>query len=186
MQEALHEKRISDIADMIKDRNARLVLICGPSSSGKTTFAKRLCIQLHVNGMKTLYMGTDDYYKEFDERVYDENGEVDLESIRAIDTELFKKQIRGLLDGEEVDLPRYDFSIPGKVFGERKTKIDKNTVIVIEHNLDVIKLADHIIDMGLDGGHGGGTVLTAGTPEQVAKSKMGYTPKFLKEELKRH
>ena len=132
MQEALHEKRISDIADMIKERKARLVLICGPSSSGKTTFAKRLCIQLHVNGMKTLYMGTDDYYKEFDERVYDENGEADLESIRAIDTELFKKQIKELLEGQEADLPRYDFSIPGKVFGERKTKIDKSTVIVIE------------------------------------------------------
>ena len=71
MQEALHEKKISDIADMIKDKNARVVLICGPSSSGKTTFAKRLCIQLRVNGYKTLYMGTDDYYKELSERVYD-------------------------------------------------------------------------------------------------------------------
>ena len=132
MQEALHEKRISDIADMIKEKNTRVVLICGPSSSGKTTFAKRLCIQLHVNGYKTLYMGTDDYYKEFDERIYDENGEPDLESIRAIDTKLFMKQINELLEGKEVDLPRYDFSIPGKVFGERMTKLDKNQVIVIE------------------------------------------------------
>lgn len=132
MQEALHEKRISDISDMIKEKGSRVVLICGPSSSGKTTFAKRLCIQLHVNGIKTLYLGTDDYYKEFDERVYDENGEVDLESIRAIDTDLFMKQIKALLDGEQVDLPRYDFSIPGKVFGERITKLEKNQIIVIE------------------------------------------------------
>ena len=132
MQEALHEKRISDIADMIKEKKARVVLICGPSSSGKTTFAKRLCVQLHVNGFKTLYMGTDDYYKEYDERVYDENGEVDLESIRAIDTELFMKQISELLEGKEVDIPRYDFSIPGKVFGERLIKLDKNQLVVIE------------------------------------------------------
>ena len=132
MQEALHEKRISDISDMIKEKGSRVVLICGPSSSGKTTFAKRLCIQLHVNGIKTLYLGTDDYYKELDERVYDENGEVDLESIRAIDIDLFMKQIKALLDGEQVDLPRYDFSIPGKVFGERITKLEKNQIIVIE------------------------------------------------------
>ena len=132
MQEALHEKKISDIADMIKEKGSRVVLICGPSSSGKTTFAKRLCIQLKVNGFKTLYLGTDDYYKEFSERVYDENGEVDLESIRAIDTGLFRGQIEALLKGEEVDIPHYDFSIPGKVFGKRITKIDKGTLLVIE------------------------------------------------------
>ncbi len=132
LQEALHEKKISDIADMIKEKGSRVVLICGPSSSGKTTFAKRLCIQLRVNGFNTLYMGTDDYYKEFHERIYDENGDADLESIRAIDTALFRSQIESLLNGEEVDIPHYDFSIPGKVFGKRITKIDKNTLLVIE------------------------------------------------------
>jgi len=132
MQEALHEKRISNIADMILEKKARVVLICGPSSSGKTTFAKRLCIQLCVNGLKTLYMGTDDYYKEYNERVYDENGEVDLESIRAIDTVRFMNDINALLRGEEVDLPRYDFSIPGKVYGERITRLKSNQIIVIE------------------------------------------------------
>ena len=132
MQEALHEKRISDIADMILEKKARVVLICGPSSSGKTTFAKRLCIQLGVNGLKTLSMGTDDYYKEYNERVYDENGELDLESIRAIDTQKFMTDINNLLKGEEVDLPRYDFSIPGKVYGERITKLKSNQIIVIE------------------------------------------------------
>ena len=132
MQEALHEKKISDIADMILEKKARVVLICGPSSSGKTTFAKRLCIQLSVNGLKTLYMGTDDYYKEYSERVYDENGEVDLESIRAIDTVKFMNDINALLRGEEVDLPRYDFSIPGKVYGERITRLKPNQIIVVE------------------------------------------------------
>ena len=132
MQEALHEKRISTIADMILEKKARVVLICGPSSSGKTTFAKRLCIQLGVNGLKTLYLGTDDYYKEYNERVYDENGEVDLESIRAIDTVKFMNDINALLRGEEVDLPRYDFSIPGKVYGERITRLKTNQIVVIE------------------------------------------------------
>ena len=132
MQEALHEKKIAEIADMIKEKKARVILICGPSSSGKTTFAKRLCVQLHVNGYKTLYMGTDDYYKELDERVYDENGEVDLESIRAIDTNLFMHNIRDLLDGKEVDLPRFDFNETRKVFGERMTRIGKDQLIVIE------------------------------------------------------
>lgn len=131
-QEALHEKKISDIADMIKEKGSRVVLICGPSSSGKTTFAKRLCIQLGVNGFKTLYMGTDDYYKEYDERVYDENGEVDLESIRAIDTVLFRQHVAALLKGETVDIPHFDFSIPGKVYGKRITRIDDKTLLVIE------------------------------------------------------
>ena len=130
MQEALHEKRISDIADMIKEKKARVILICGPSSSGKTTFAKRLCIQLHVNGFKTLYMGTDDYYKELDERVYDENGEVDLESIRAIDTKKLTEADQKYF--QEVDLPRFDFNQTKKVFGERRTKIAKDQLIVIE------------------------------------------------------
>jgi len=132
MQEALHEKKISDIADMIKERKSRVVLICGPSSSGKTTFAKRLCIQLRVNGFKTLYMGTDDYYKEFSERVYDENGEPDLESIRAIDTDLFARNINDLLDGKTVDLPHFDFGKKGKVYGQRITKLENNQLIVIE------------------------------------------------------
>ena len=132
LQEALHEKKISDIADIIKERGNRVVLICGPSSSGKTTFAKRLCIQLGVNGIRTLYMGTDDYYKDFKDRVYDENGEPDLESIRAIDTQLFMRNINDLLAGKEVDLPRYDFSISNKVFGERMTRLEKNQIIVIE------------------------------------------------------
>ncbi len=132
LQEALHEKRISDIADQIKEKGSRVVLICGPSSSGKTTFAKRLCIQLGVNGFKTLYIGTDDYYKELHERVYDEDGEPDLESIRAIDTDLFQQNLIDLLEGREADLPHYNFNNNKKEFGKRITKLEKNQLIVIE------------------------------------------------------
>ena len=146
-QEALHEKRISEIADMIKAKKSRVVLICGPSSSGKTTFAKRLCIQLGVNGFKTLYLGTDDYYKEINERIYDENGEPDLESINAIDVNMFKNQIKDLLDGKTVDIPVYDFNKPGKVFGKRITTLEKNQLIVIEgiHGMNNL-LTDNIPD----------------------------------------
>lgn len=147
MQEALHEKNISDIADIIKAQNKRVVLICGPSSSGKTTFAKRLCIQLRVNGLNPLYLGTDDYFVEMDEKPLDENGEIDLESIRAVDTDLFKKQLSELLQYKEVDLPTFDFIDNTKVFGKRFTKLERNGVIVIEgiHALNKI-LTDSIDD----------------------------------------
>ena len=91
LQEALHEKKISDIADMILQRKSRVVLICGPSSSGKTTFAKRLCVQLGVNGLKTLYLGTYDYFVEREETPLDENGEKDFESI-VKDSSLMTKE----------------------------------------------------------------------------------------------
>ena len=147
MQEALHEKNISDIADEIKRKQKRVVLICGPSSSGKTTFAKRLCIQLRINGLKPMYLGTDDYFVEADEKPRDENGELDLESIKAVDTDLFKKQLNELLRYEEVDLPTFDFIKNGKVYGKRITKLEKNGVIVIEgiHALNRI-LTDTVDD----------------------------------------
>lgn len=140
MQEALHEKRISNIADEIKKRNTHVVLICGPSSSGKTTFANRLIVQLKVLGLKTLYIGTDDYFVEKDEKPRDENGELDLESIKAVDTKLFISDLKRLLNGEEVDLPTYDFINNKKVFGNRITKLTKDEVIVIEgiHTLNPI------------------------------------------------
>ena len=146
LQEALHEKRISDLADEIVESKRRLVLICGPSSSGKTTFAKRLCIQLRVNGVKTLYMGTDDYFVESSQAPLDANGERDYESIRAVDTKLFVSNLQDLLDGKETDLPHYDFSIQSKVFGQRMTKIDSDEVIVIEG----IHALNSILTEGID------------------------------------
>ncbi len=140
MQEALHEKRIANIADQIKRRNAHVVLICGPSSSGKTTFANRLIIQLKVLGIKPIYLGTDDYFVEEYQRPYDENGEPDLESIKAVDTDLFKSNLKDLLEGKEVDLPTFDFVKNTKVYGNRITKLSKDQVIVIEgiHTLNPI------------------------------------------------
>lgn len=133
LQEALHEKRISDIADDIKDKGKRIVLICGPSSSGKTTFAKRLCIQLRVNGLNTLYLGTDDYFVEADEKPIDPiTGELDLETIKAVDTKLLISNLNDLLAGKCVDLPYFDFIKNTKVFGTRLTTLKKDEIIVIE------------------------------------------------------
>ncbi|MCF0115320.1 MAG: nucleoside kinase [Erysipelotrichaceae bacterium] len=132
ISEALHEKKISDIADMIKSSGKRMVLIAGPSSSGKTTFAKRLCIQLKITGLDPLYLGTDDYFKEREETPLDENGEKDFEGLGAVDIDLFNQQMKDLLEGKEVDLPTFDFITGSKRFGERITKLDKHQIIVIE------------------------------------------------------
>ncbi|MBR5795515.1 MAG: hypothetical protein IKY26_05180 [Erysipelotrichaceae bacterium] len=144
LQEALHEKKISDIADRIKQENKRVILICGPSSSGKTSFANRLCIQLKVIGLKPLYLGTDDYFVERDETVLDENGEKDFESIRAVDVKLFNKHMKELLAGQKVDIPKFNFITGSKEYGHRITSIDKNQPIVIEgiHALNEILTSD--------------------------------------------
>ena len=144
LQEALHEKKISDIADQIKTLNKRIILICGPSSSGKTTFAKRLCIQLRVIGLKPLYLGTDDYFVERHETPLDKNGEKDFESNHAVDLTLFNKQMNDLLNGKTVDLPSFDFIEGTKKYGHRIVSIDKNQPIVIEgiHALNELLTSD--------------------------------------------
>lgn len=132
LSEALHEKKIAEIADRIKRHKKRIILIAGPSSSGKTTFARRLCVQLRVVGLEPLYLGTDDYFKEREDTPLDEFGEKDFESLKAIDIDLFNKDMNGLLNGEEVDLPTFDFMDGHKEFGKRITKIGKHQPIVIE------------------------------------------------------
>ena len=132
LSEALHEKRIAEIADSIARKGKRLVLVAGPSSSGKTTFTKRLCTQLRVNGLDTLYMGTDDYFKNRSETPKDENGEYNYEGLDAMDLELFNSQMNDLLDGKEVEIPSYNFVTGEKEFGKRTEKIDSGTVLVIE------------------------------------------------------
>lgn len=132
LSEALHEKKISDIADEINRRNKRIILIAGPSSSGKTTFARRLCIQLRVVGLDPLYMGTDDYFVERKDTPLDANGEPDYENLNALDIDLFNRNMNGLLAGETVDLPEFDFLKGEKVFGKRKMSIRSNQPIVIE------------------------------------------------------
>lgn len=132
ISEALHEKKIAEIADMIKQSKKRIVLIAGPSSSGKTTFARRLCIQLKVNGLNPLYMGTDDYFVEREQTPVDENGEVDFENLNAVDIQLFNSNMNDLLAGKEVDLPTFNFLTGKKEYGSRITSITPNQPIVIE------------------------------------------------------
>lgn len=132
LSEAYQDKRIVEIANEIKEKGRRLVLIAGPSSSGKTTFAKKLCIQLEVNGLKPLYMGTDDYFCEREETPLDENGEYDFECLEAVDIDLFNQNLRDLLSGKEVDLPSFDFKVGTKIFGKRITAMKENQILVIE------------------------------------------------------
>ncbi|WP_312093255.1 nucleoside kinase [Aminipila sp.] len=132
LSEALHEKKVAELADMIKQEKKRIILIAGPSSSGKTTFAKRLLIQLKVNGLKPLYMGTDDYFVEREHTPLDEHGEPNFEDLEAIDIQLFNANMNSLLAGEEVDLPSFDFMDGHKKFGKRIMKITDNQPIIIE------------------------------------------------------
>ena len=132
VSEALQEKKIAHIADDIIKSHRRIVLIAGPSSSGKTTFAHRLCTQLWVNGPRPVYMGTDDYYLDRDQIPYGPDGTQNFENLDSIDVALFNEHLKTLLEGGEVDLPRFDFNLGKKVFGERKLKLAPNQPMVIE------------------------------------------------------
>lgn len=132
LSEALHERRVVEIADMVTKQNKRIVLIAGPSSSGKTTFARRLCIQLRVNGLEPLYMSTDDYFVERSDTPLDEYGEKNFEDIEAIDVDLFNRNMNDLLAGKTVDLPTFDFIKGAKIYGKRITSIKGNQLLVIE------------------------------------------------------
>ena len=132
LSEALHAKKLAEIAEEIHRTHKRIILVAGPSSSGKTTFAKRLCIQLRVTGERPLYLGTDDYFKERSETPLGPDGEKDFESLNAVDVDLFTQQINDLLAGRKVDIPEFDFILGTKVFGKRITSIDSTQPIVIE------------------------------------------------------
>ncbi|MBR4456407.1 MAG: nucleoside kinase [Solobacterium sp.] len=131
MNEALHEKKVAEIADRIASEKKRVILIAGPSSSGKTTFANRLCIQLRVAGLDPLYIGMDDYFHDRD-RTPIRDGKYDFECFEAIDTDLMKSHIRQLLSGEEVDMPSFDFEKGEKRYGKRIVRITEDSPIVIE------------------------------------------------------
>lgn len=147
LSEALHEKKIADIANTIQRNKKRIVLIAGPSSSGKTSFAKRLCIQLQVIGLKPLYLGTDDYFVERVDVPVGEDGKQDFEALSAVDVDLFTKQMNDLLDHKVVDLPEFDFVKGEKVYGKRITQLSDDQIIVIEgiHGLNP-KLTEGIAD----------------------------------------
>ena len=133
LSEALHEKKISQIADKIAERKGvKIILIAGPSSSGKTTFAQRLGIQLKLNGLKPVTVSVDNYFVEREQTPKNEKGEYDFECIEAIDTELFNKHLLALLNGEEVEMPEFDFHEGTKRYNGNKIKMGKDDVLVIE------------------------------------------------------
>jgi uridine kinase len=133
VSEALQEKKIAYIADMINDRKeVKLVLIAGPSSSGKTTFSKRLGIQLRVNGHIPVPISLDDYFVERDKTPKDENGDYDFESPYALDLELFNDHLNRLMEGEEVEIPLFDFKTGKRQWNGYKLKLPPNGIITIE------------------------------------------------------
>ena len=133
LDEALHEKKISQIADKIaKNKKAKVILIAGPSSSGKTTFAQRLGLQLELNGLRPVTISVDNYFVEREDTPRDANGEFDFEDINAIDRKLFNEQILKLINGEEVETPTFNFHTGHKEYRGDKLKLNKNDVLVIE------------------------------------------------------
>ena len=133
ISEALQEKKIAKIAEDIANRQGvKLVLLAGPSSSGKTTSCKRLSIQLAVNGLKPLQISLDDYFVDRDKTPKDDNGEYDFESIYALDLDLLNEQFNALFRGEEVELPKYDFPSGKSVKSGKKLKMEPNNVLVVE------------------------------------------------------
>jgi len=133
ISEALHEKKIAEIADKISERKeVKLVLISGPSSSGKTTFAKRLGIQLRLNGLKPVTISVDDYFVERKDTPLDENGKYNFECIEAIDLKLFNDNLTTLLNGGEILCPTFDFKEGSKKYTGKKMSLAEDEVLVIE------------------------------------------------------
>lgn len=133
LDEALHEKKIANIADEIaKDRKVKMVLIAGPSSSGKTTFAQRLGLQLRINRIKPVTISVDNYFVERKDTPRDENGNYDFECIEAIDLELFNNHLTRLLNGEEVEIPEFNFHKGTKEYHGKKLQLKSDQILVIE------------------------------------------------------
>ena len=134
VSEALHEKKIAQIADKIAEKKdeIKIVLISGPSSSGKTTFSKRLAIQLLVNGICPLNLSLDNYFVDREKTPLDENGDYDFEALEALDIELFNQQLLDLLDGKEVSLPKFSFETGKRLFNGERLKMQKDNILIIE------------------------------------------------------
>ena len=134
ISEALHEKKIAEIANMIYalDGDLKIVLVSGPSASGKTTFSKRLGVQLAVNGLRPYQISLDDYFVDREKTPIDEFGEYDFESLDAIDIEFFNQQILELLEGKEINLPGFDFQLGKRVESGKKLKLKSGDILVVE------------------------------------------------------
>jgi len=134
VSEAIHEKKIAQIADMItgSSHKKRVVLISGPSSSGKTTFAQRLSIQLRVNGVRPVTISLDDYFVDREHTPRDEKGELDFEALESIDVELFNLHLASLISGLEVEVPIFDFPTGRRGNVGRKLKIEEDQILIIE------------------------------------------------------
>lgn len=133
INEALHEKKIAYIADEIaKDKNIKIVLIAGPSSSGKTTFAQRLSIQLRVNGKKTYAVSMDDYFVDRHMTPKDENGDYDFETIDALELDLFNDDLLSLMSGETVNIPVYNFKLGKKEYTREPVTLTQDHIIIVE------------------------------------------------------
>ena len=134
VSEALHEKKIAEIANMIfaRDGDLKVVLVSGPSASGKTTFSKRLGIQLIVNGLRPRQISLDDYFVDREFTPLDEFGEYDFEALEAIDVEFFNQQLLELLEGREVELPGFDFQIGKRKKSGKTLKLEPNDILVVE------------------------------------------------------
>ena len=149
--EAFHENKLAQVAGCVaeanRERGVRLVLISGPSSSGKTTFAKRLGVQLRVLGLNPLLISLDDYFVDREKTPRDENGEYDYEALEAIDLEQFNDHLKRLERGESVDIPRYDFISGTRQWHDNPLQLDERSVLIVE------------------GIHGLNPALTPGVPE---------------------
>ncbi|MEZ3443026.1 MAG: nucleoside kinase, partial [Alistipes sp.] len=151
--EAFHEKTLAGLADRIAEANVsrgtRLVLISGPSSSGKTTSARRLSIQMQVLGLNPVTVSLDDYFVDREKTPRDEQGEYDYEALEAIDLELFNDHLQRLFHGEEVRIPRYNFVTGRREWHERPLRLDERSILIVE------------------GIHGLNPRLTPGIPDEV-------------------
>ena len=146
VNEALHEKRYAQAADMVCQRGAKAVMLAGPSSSGKTTSANRLATQLRVHGKKPILMSLDDYYIDREKILPGPDGKLDLEHINTIDTQLFRQDISKLLRGEEVELPSFNFKTGKREWRGHKLKLHTDSVIIVEglHALNPAMLPENI------------------------------------------
>jgi len=134
ISEALHEKKIAEIANLIRDRRdqVKIVLIAGPSASGKTTFSKRLMVQLAVNGLKPTMISLDNYFVDREKTPKDEKGEYDFEAIEAIDIEFFNQQLTQLFYGEMIELPKFNFAVGQRIPSGKNLQLGPGSILIVE------------------------------------------------------